>query len=224
MAARLDILYEDNHLLVLNKPAGLATMGVTPDRPCLVEAVKHDLKVRYHKPGNVYVGIVSRLDASASGAIVMAKTSKAAARLTDQFKSREVEKRYWAITSGNPPGHHECEDWLRHEDRQEKVLVCRADAREAQLARLSFRRLQTIGRGSLLEIELETGRKHQIRVQLAARDWPIWGDRKYGSHDPFPVGIALHSRRLAFTHPTRDTRLEFIAPTPSHWQRLGVPA
>jgi len=218
----LSILYEDNHLLVLNKPAGLATMGVTEDRESLVQLAKDDLKRRFNKPGNVYLGVVSRLDSTVSGVIVLARTSKAASRLNDQFKSRDVEKVYWAIVSGKPPQSGECVDRLWHDDRAQCVKVVDAQHAGAQEARLSFRRLQPITRGTWLEVQLHTGRKHQIRVQLAERGWPVWGDKKYGSRESFAAGIALHARRLAIDHPTRDERMEFIAPVPASWKSFGV--
>lgn len=222
MSRGVSIIFEDNHLLVLDKPAGLATMGVVAERDSLVNRAKHDLRVRYHKPGNVYLGLVSRLDTGVSGVIVFAKTSKCAARLNEQFKSRDVEKTYWAIVSGSPPPQGECVDRLWHDDRAERVIVVNDERPGSQIARLSFRRLKTVGRGSLLEIELHTGRKHQIRVQLSARGWPIWGDSKYDGREPFAPGLALHARRLAFDHPTTQARLEFFAPPPPSWHRVGI--
>lgn len=218
----VSIIYEDNHLFVLDKPAGLATMGVVAERDSLVNRAKHDLRVRYHKPGNVYLGVVSRLDTGVSGVIVFAKTSKAAARLNEQFKSRAVEKTYWALVAGSPPPQGECVDRVWHDDRAERVIVVRDDRPGSQEARLTFRRLQSLPRGAHLEIELHTGRKHQIRVQLSARGWPIWGDQKYGSREPFASGLALHARRLAFEHPTTHEPLEFIAAPPASWRRVGV--
>lgn len=223
--SHLEILYQDNHLLVVNKPPGLATMGVSEGEPSLVAEAKRYLKQKYQKPGNVYLGVVSRLDALASGAIVLARTSKAAARLTEQFRTREVTKLYWAVVAGavTPPA-GQCVDWVAKSEPQQKMLVVQRSAAGAQEARLNYRTLFVVSAGTLLEVELDTGRKHQIRVQLAHRGAPIVGDRKYGSPLSLASGkaIALHSRRLAFRHPVQQTELEFTAPLPAVWRSLGV--
>jgi 23S rRNA pseudouridine1911/1915/1917 synthase len=233
--ALIDVLFEDNHLLVLNKPAGLPTMGVSEDLPSLVREAKRYLKHKYQKPGNVYLGVVSRLDSVASGVVVFARTSKAAARLTEQFRSRHVEKSYWAIVPGAiEPPEGECVDWLLKDDAHRRMIVTRPNAPGAKEATLRYRRLALLGDASLLEIELETGRKHQIRLQLAAREFPILGDRKYGSRESFlkgrggkpPAGdepIALHARRLAIAHPVGGAPLEFTAPLPASWRAWKVP-
>lgn len=220
----LEVLYEDNHLLVLNKSAGLATMGVAEDEPSLVTAAKAYLKSKYHKPGNVYLGVVSRLDSLASGAVVLARTSKAAARLTELFRSRAVAKTYWAVTVGQiVPASGSLVDWVLKNEVQQRMTVVDASRRGAQEARLSYRTLEQLRVGSLVEVDLETGRKHQIRLQLAERGFPIYGDRKYGSPTTFCQGkaIGLHSRRLAFQHPVRHDELEFEVPPPASWRELG---
>jgi 23S rRNA pseudouridine1911/1915/1917 synthase len=219
----LDILYEDNHLLAVNKPAGLPTMGVAADAPSMVRLAKEYLKRRYDKPGNVYLGVVSRLDSVVSGVLLLARTSKAAARLNEQFAGRQTSKFYWAIVAGHldPPA-GELVDWLFKDEAHKRMAVGTERTVGAQRAELRYRRLQTIGSGSLLEIELITGRKHQIRVQLAARGHAVRGDRKYGSDEPFAVGIALHARRLVVEHPTRREPLELVAPLPGAWRRLGI--
>jgi 23S rRNA pseudouridine1911/1915/1917 synthase len=220
----LDVLFEDNHLLVLNKPAGLATMGVGEDEPSLVNEAKQYIKAKYQKPGNVYLGVVSRLDSLASGAVVLARTSKAAARLTELFRSRAVAKTYWAVTGGQiVPATGSLVDWVLKNETQQRMTVVEASRRGAQEARLSYRTLSQLRVGSLIEVDLETGRKHQIRLQLAERGFPIFGDRKYGSPVAFCHGraIALHSRRLAFKHPVRHEELEFEVPPPQAWRELG---
>ncbi len=223
MRPRLDILHEDNHLLVVNKPAGLATMGVTDDEPSVVRVAKEYLKEKYQKPGNVYLGVVSRLDALVSGVLVLARTSKAAARLSEQFRKRETSKIYWAIVERLPrSSSSELVHWLRKDERQQRMVVTAANATGAQEARLRFRSLQKLACGELLEIELLTGRKHQIRLQLATALAPILGDRKYGSEQSFPHGIALHARRLSLVHPTTKDELEFVAPLPAAWSKLGI--
>lgn len=220
---QLDILHEDNHLLVVNKPAGLATMGVTGDEPSVVRIAKEYLKAKYQKPGNVYLGVVSRLDALVSGVLVLARTSKAAARLSEQFRERETSKIYWAIVERSPRSTSgELVHWMRKDERKQRMVVTAADTSGAQEARLRFRSLQKLKTGELLEIELLTGRKHQIRLQLSAAGAPILGDRKYGSNVSFPSGIALHARRLALVHPTTKEELEFVAPPPPPWHQLGI--
>lgn len=219
------ILYEDNHLLVVVKPAMLPTMGVSGDRVSLLDQAKAYVKEKYRKPGNVYLGVVSRLDAPVTGLLVIARTSKAAARLTEQFCARTVEKTYWAAVEGTPrPPTGELIDYVRKDERHRKMHITNPQAANAKEARLAYRTLQLLAGGALLEVELGTGRKHQIRLQLSHAGHPILGDRKYGSRAPFPRGVALHARRLAFDHPTRGQRLDFLAPLPDSWRRLGIEA
>ena len=219
----LEVLYEDNHLLVVVKPAGLPTMGVAADRPSLLSQAKQYIERKYKKPGEAYLGTVSRLDAPVTGAVLFARTSKAAARLTEQFRGREVEKTYWALVSGRPtPASGKCVDWLIHDERHRRVHVTAPGAQGAQEARLSYQTLEFHGARTLVEVALETGRKHQIRVQLARLGHPIVGDQKYGSREPFANGIALHARRLAIEHPTRHERIVIEAPLPAAWRQAGV--
>lgn len=222
-AAELQVLYEDNHLLAVLKPAMLPTMGAPAGTPSLLSIASSYIRRKYNKTGAVYLGIVSRLDTPVTGVVLIARTSKAAARLTEAYASREVEKQYWAVVEGDidPPA-DTCEDWLRKDERHRLVHVTNRDAKGAQLARLSYRRLKPLAGASLVEVELETGRKHQIRVQLSTRGFPILGDVKYGARRTFAAGIALHSRRLAIVHPVRGTRLEIIAPLPPSWRKLGI--
>jgi len=219
----LKILYEDNHLLAVAKPVGLATMGVAEGTPSLLAIAKEYVKQRYHKPGNVYLGAMSRLDAPVSGVVLFARTSKAAARLTEQFRTRAVQKVYLAIVAGEPPPVGECADWLAKDERHRRMHIARAGGAGTQEARLGFRRLSRLSQGWLLEVVLETGRKHQIRLQLGSRGWPVLGDRKYGSRERFPLGIALHARRLTFSHPSRGEPISLVAPLPPAWARFGVP-
>lgn len=217
----LDILYEDNHLLVINKPAGLVSQGATADEPSAVKLAKEYLKHKYKKPGNVYIGVVSRLDAAVSGVLVLARTSKAAARLSEQFRERTTRKIYWAVVD-KPPKQNEATltDWLKKDEKTQKMVVAAPHSIGAQKARLSYRVLKRLPAGALLEIELETGRKHQIRVQLANHGCPILGDRKYGSRRPFASGIALHARSLEIAHPVKKETLSFTALVPDAW--IGV--
>jgi 23S rRNA pseudouridine1911/1915/1917 synthase len=216
----LDILYEDNHLLAVNKPAMLPTMGVADDRESLLATAKDYLRQVYQKPGNVYLGIVSRLDAPVTGVVLLAKTSKAAARLAEAFRLRRVEKRYLAVVEGGPVATSAIlEHYLRKDERHRKVHVTHEACADAQLARLTYQVIATIKGMSLLEIKLDTGRKHQIRVQLAKIGHPIVGDRKYGSPSPLAAGIALHSHRLELEHPVKHEPLNIEAPAPAAWRR-----
>lgn len=226
----LDVLYEDNHLLAINKPAMLPTMGVAENTPSLLALAKEYIRRKYDKPGNVYLGIVSRLDAPVTGVVVMARTSKAAGRLTNQFKERGVQKIYWAVVAGQVAPTSAClTNFLRRDERHRRVHVTGPDAQGAQMAELSYRSLVTDplapqlrarSDASLLEVRLHTGRKHQIRVQLAHAGHPVVGDRKYGSDRPFSIGIALHARKLVLEHPVRKILVEVEAPLPQSWQGL----
>ena len=219
----LEVLYEDNHLLVVDKPAGLPTMGTTGDRPTLLSIAKDYVKRRYDKPGNVYLGVVSRLDAPVTGIVLLARTSKAARRMAEQFRDRSVEKIYWAITEGTvEPASDRYVDWVGHDERHRRMHIVGSIFPGAKEARLSYRRLQILGSNSLLEVKLETGRKHQIRLQLANHRHPILGDRKYRSRVAWPAGIALHARQLVITHPVKAETLTFSAPLPAAWATLGV--
>lgn len=222
-AAPLNIIYEDNHLLAVNKPPGMPTMGVSEHEASLVRRAKQYIKRRFHKPGNVYLGIMSRLDAGTSGVVVFARTSKAAARLTEQFRNRKVQKTYWAIVAGVPsPVAAELVDWVRKDEARQRMAIVTSDDPGAQEARLRYRTVRSVGGGTLLEVELLTGRKHQIRLQLASRGWPVWGEAKYAAAPPFPAGLALHARRLVIEHPVRREPLELMAPLPRAWRELGI--
>ena len=216
------VLYEDNHLLVLDKPAGLPTMGVNRSDESLFSLAKDYIKERYQKPGNVYLGIVSRLDAPVSGAIVLARTSKAARRLTEQFRQRDVLKLYWALVEGLPsPSEGTWTDWLRKDERQKRMAVASERHPDAKECRLSYRVMDAMPKVSHVEIRLDTGRKHQIRVQFASRGHAVLGDRKYGARTPFRQSIALHSRVIEFLHPVRKERLRFVSDLPGAWQNFG---
>jgi 23S rRNA pseudouridine1911/1915/1917 synthase len=226
----LDVLYEDNHLLAVNKPAMLPTMGVGEDRGSLLSTAKEYVRRKYNKPGNVYLGIVSRLDAPVTGVVLMARTSKAAGRLARLFREREVEKIYWAIVEGSvEPASGQLSHYLRKDERHRRMHVTGPSTPGAQAAELSYRtiglgpdepRLQPKSAATLLEVRLLTGRKHQIRIQLSDAGFPIVGDRKYGSLRPFSTGIALHARRLVIEHPVNKMQLVIEASLPASWGRL----
>ena len=213
----LHILYEDNHLLVVNKPAGLPTMGTPEGERTLLTVAKDYIKAKYHKPGNVYLGVMSRLDAPVTGIVLLARTSKAAARMTEQFRSRAVEKTYWALVEGVPPPAGQYVDWLAQDERHRRMSIVNRSHTGGKEARLSFRRLSVHGRMSLIEVELETGRKHQIRLQMSHHGYAVVGDRKYGARLTFPAGVALHARVLVVAHPIRGEVLRFEAPLPKSW-------
>jgi 23S rRNA pseudouridine1911/1915/1917 synthase len=231
MIEPLVILYEDNHCLAVVKPGGLLTQGVPPGIPTVEAIVKAYLKERYHKRGNVYLGIPHRLDRPVSGVVLFARNTKSARRLAEQFQQRQVRKVYWAIVDGDvQPESGFWEDWLlkvRDESRSERVA---ADTPGARHAMLRYRRLTPVPCGTLLEIEPQTGRMHQIRVQAAARGWPIRGDVIYGSSQPFgpPAElardrvIALHARRLTFLQPIRYEPITLDAPLPLTWRKMGL--
>jgi 23S rRNA pseudouridine1911/1915/1917 synthase len=218
---RLEILYEDNHLLAINKPVGLPTMGAVAGHPSLAEVGKGYLKQKYNKPGRVYLGIVSRLDAPVSGVVLFARTSKAAARLSQSFRDRQVSKLYWALVA-RWPGDREgtLSHALRKDEVRRRMVICSASHPDARQAELRYRRLGLVAGWTWLEIELVSGRKHQIRVQLAAVGGGVVGDVRYGNHVAFPQGIALHARRLELSHPVRRERLVMVAPPPDHWPPL----
>jgi 23S rRNA pseudouridine1911/1915/1917 synthase len=219
----LNVIYEDNHLLAVDKPAGLATMGTPPGKPTLLDLAKLYVKDHYNKPGNVYLGVISRLDAPVTGVVLLARTSKAARRLTEQFRSRTVGKTYWTIVEGlvrSSSG--KCVNWLVKDERHRRMHVVDKTVAGAKEARLSYRRLAKLDGLTLLEVQLETGRKHQIRLQLSHIGHPVLGDRKYGARMKFPNGIALHSHTLRLTHPVRDEPLELESPLPPSWAKFGV--
>ncbi len=229
MAETLVVLHEDNHCLVVAKPAPLLTQGVPPGIPTLEALVKAYLKEKYHKAGNVYLGIPHRLDRPVSGVVVFARSSKAARRLAEQFQGRQVRKVYWALVEGAvQPDEGIWEDWLlkiQDEARTEKVP---AETPGARLAMLHYRCLKRTATTTLLELEPQTGRMHQIRVQSASRGYPVCGDTLYGATQPFgpPADlprdriIALHARSLTFLHPIRYEPLTVTAPLPATWPAL----
>ncbi len=220
----LDVLLEDNHLLAVVKPAGLATMGTPAGIPTLLTLAKQYVAEKYNKPGNVYLGVMSRLDAPVTGVVLLARTSKAASRLTEQFRSHAVQKVYWAVVENRiRPAEARWVDWIRPDERHRCVRIAQPGDSGAKEARLEYRGLGPVGRDSLVEIELLTGRKHQIRIQFARRYHPILGDRKYGSRRRWPSGIALHARRLVFVHPVLGEPIALEAPLPPSWRGVAVP-
>jgi 23S rRNA pseudouridine1911/1915/1917 synthase len=230
----LVILYEDNHCLAVSKPAPLLTQGVPITSlngpiPTLESQAKAYLKERYHKLGNVYLGIPHRLDRPVSGVVLFARNTKAARRLAEQFQTRQVTKIYWAAVEGDvQPSEGAWEDWLLKVADEARAEAVAPDAPGARQARLRYRCLAHGAGCSLLEIQLETGRMHQIRLQAAQRGWPIRGDVLYGAKMSFgPAAslpreraIALHARSLIFLHPIRYEPITVVAPLPAMWQEV----
>lgn len=211
-------LYLDNHLLVVDKPAGRLVQGdITGDHDLVTEA-KAFLKERFDKPGNVFVGLVHRLDRPTSGVVVLARTSKAAGRLSDQFRGRSTDKRYLAVLEGVLDQEGEAVDGIVKRE-EGGVKVVRPEHPNAQRAVLRWRTLAVESRRSLVEVELVTGRKHQIRAQLAKRGAPVLGDFRYGNPTKFADGrgIALHAWRLAIEHPTQREPMTFTSAPPPSW-------
>ncbi len=224
----MDVLYEDNHIIVVNKEPGEIVQGdKTGDTP-LSETVAAWLKEKYAKPGNVFVGVAHRLDRPVGGVVVMAKTSKALARLNEMFRRGEVHKRYWAITRGTPPEPAgELTHYITTTERNNKSYASPAPRPGAKEARLRYSTLATGDHYRLLEVELLTGRKHQIRVQLSAIGCPIRGDLKYGDRRSNPDGsISLLAREIRFVHPVSGKEIHVTAPVPRDplWQALAEKA
>ena len=212
----LQVLYEDNHLLVVNKRPGDIVQGdQTGDTP-LSEVAKEYMKMKYHKPGNVFLGVVHRLDRPTSGALAFARTSKALSRMNALFKEKEVRKTYWALVSSPPPSESgRLVHWLQRNPKQNKSYAHEQDGTNRKKAALKYRVLKSLDRYYLLEIELETGRHHQIRAQLEVIGCPIKGDLKYGFPRSNPDGsIHLHARKLEFLHPVKKTHVIITAPPP----------
>ena len=215
------IIYEDNHLLVVNKPAGQLVQGDQTGRTTLLDEARAWLKETYGKPGQVFLGLVHRLDRTASGVVVLARTSKAAARLSAELRSRRPTKLYWALVAGEAPLCGRFVDRLERDGYISRVVAAPA----GKEASLSYNRLYHAGGISLVEITLETGRHHQIRVQFGERGLPILGDRRYGSKQPFAAdAIALHAREMVIRHPTRGEEMRFVAEPGESWpDLLGEP-
>ncbi|MDR3128963.1 MAG: RNA pseudouridine synthase [Tannerellaceae bacterium] len=217
----MQVIYEDNHLLAVNKCCGEIVQGDrTGDEP-LVETLKGYLKEKYAKPGNVFLGVPHRVDRPVSGVVLFARTSKALSRLNELFRRGEVQKNYLALVSPSPTlPKGERRDWLLRNGRQNKSYVCNFGTPDAKEAILRYRTVGHTQRYTLLEIELLTGRHHQIRAQLTAMGCPIKGDLKYGAARSNPDGgICLHAHRIALIHPVSGISLTFEAPFPTDWPK-----
>lgn len=219
------ILYEDNHILAVNKKVGEIVQGdKTEDEP-LSETYKAFIAQRDNKPGKVFLGLPHRLDRPVSGITMLAKTSKALERLNEMFRNGDIHKFYWAM-SGNEPAqkHAELEDLLWRNEKQNKSYICRKGQTraDAKVAKLKYDCIGRTDRYFLLEVELLTGRHHQIRCQLANMGCPIKGDLKYGAPRSNPDGgISLHARRITFVHPVRKEPITIEAPVPTSWKGVS---
>ena len=218
------ILYEDNHLLVVNKKVGEIVQGdKTSDEP-LTETYKAFIAQRDAKPGQVFVGLPHRLDRPVSGIVVLAKTSKALERLNAMFRDGSVDKFYWAFVCNEPPQEHQLlEGMLWRNEKQNKSYMCRPGSarKDARSAKLEYTYLKRTERYFLVEVKLLTGRHHQIRCQLSDMGCPIKGDLKYGAPRSNPDGgISLHARRITFLHPVRKEMMTVEAPVPQSWKGI----
>ena len=213
----MTVVYEDNHIIVVNKTSSEIVQGdKTGDTP-LSETVKEYIKEKYAKPGNVFLGVTHRLDRPVSGLVVFAKTSKALSRLNDMFRLGEVKKTYWAIVKERPKElEGELAHWLVRNEKQNKSYAYDKERPNSKKAILRYKLIGHSQNYHLLEVDLQTGRHHQIRCQLAKMGCPIKGDLKYGSPRSNPDGsICLHARRVTFVHPVSKELIDLVAPLPS---------
>ena len=215
----IDILYEDNHCLAIVKPSGSLSTHFQGREETLDRMVKQYLKEKHQKPGNVFLGIVHRLDRPTSGVLMFARTSKAAARLSQQFREGTVEKIYWAVVDGPVPrSAGTLEDWLKKDKEAERVEIVEPRTPGARQALLHYQVRAEHGGLVWLEVRPQTGRTHQLRAQLAHHGHPIYGDCKYGSVHTFDRSIALHARSLTFLHPIRNEPITLTAELPRSWR------
>lgn len=214
------ILYEDNHCLVINKPPRLLTVGDQTGHANLLDLAKDYLREKYRKPGDVFLGVVHRLDRPVSGVVLFARTSKGASRLADQFRTRSPSKTYWAVVGGKvTPSKGVLQDWIYKEEDENLSRVTPPNFPGAKHCQLRYEEVPLAGGPTLLQIQLDTGRSHQIRVQLASRKWPIAGDRKYGSSFAGGGTIGLHAVELTFNHPTLNKPITATAAPPESWNK-----
>lgn len=221
----MEVIYEDNHIIIVNKACGEIVQGDrTGDEP-LVETLKQWIKEKYNKPGNVFCGVTHRIDRPTCGLVVFARTSKGLSRMNDLFRKGDVHKTYWAIVKNRPPKDEDTlTNYLVSVEKNNKTYVTTADTKGAQKAVMKYRIIAQSKSYYLLEIDLLTGRKHQIRAQLAHLGCPIKGDLKYGAPRSNPDGgISLQSHRIQFIHPVSKQEIDITAPLPHDtlWQELN---
>ena len=220
------IVYEDNHLILVNKKAGVPTQGDKTGDVALTDHVREYIRVKYQKPGNVFTGLVHRIDRPVSGLVLLAKTSKALERMNKVFHDRQIQKVYWAIVKQKP---EKSEDtlvhWLTRVPQKNITRAHKKEVTDSQRAELSYTLIASIENYHLLEVRPITGRQHQIRVQLASIGCPIKGDIKYGfDRTNKDASICLHARRLDFEHPIQNEKVHFLAPAPETdiWSKFGM--
>jgi len=223
----LEILYEDNHLLMIIKPVGIVVQADVSGEPDLLNLLKKRRKVLEQKPGEAFLGLVHRLDRNVGGVMVFAKTSKAASRLSEQIRNQSMEKTYVGVTEACPPKQGRLEDYLVKDEATNTSSVAQATEPNAKLAQLEYERLECIQDQvpdrspnpardyALVKVHLITGRSHQIRVQFSSRGWPLWGDGRYGTRSRDKASIALWSYKLCFLHPVNQQPCCFTAIPPS---------
>lgn len=218
----MNVLYEDNHIIIINKAAGEIVQGDKTGDKSLCDTMKQYIKEKYAKPGNVFIGLPHRLDRPVSGVVVFAKTSKALERLNGMFRDGNVKKIYWAITKGKPlKAEGEISSWILRNEKMNKSFSYPKEVKGSKHALLSYTLKAASQNYNLIEVELKTGRHHQIRCQLASIGCPIKGDLKYGAQRSNPDGsISLHARYIEFIHPVSKQLIQITAPVPADrlWQ------
>jgi len=222
----LQVLHEDNHIIIVNKRPGDIVQGdKTGDKP-LSEVVKSYIKEKYNKPGNVYLGVVHRLDRPTSGIVLFAKTSKALPRLNKLFQDKDAQKTYWAVVKEKPPKQSdELIHYMKRNSKQNKSYAHKNEVPDSKKAILDYKLIKELDRYYVLEIDLHTGRHHQIRSQLSAIGCPIKGDLKYGfDRSNRDASIHLHSRELTFIHPVKKEKIHVVAPAPKDpiWDAIMI--
>ena len=211
-----EILYEDNHLIIINKKTGVLVQGDMTGDLSLIEIVKDYLKKKYNKKGNVFLGLVNRIDRPTSGIVIFAKTSKALSRMNKKLRNREIKKIYWLIISNKFRSNYgEINGWFKKNKKQNKSYLWDEEVKNSKYGSLLFKKLKNLDNYSLVEVELITGRHHQIRCSFSKIGYPVLGDLKYGSkRSNKDGGIYLHSKKVEFTHPVSEKKIAIEAKTP----------
>lgn len=215
----INVIYEDNHLIVVEKPVNVLSQGDDTNDKDMVNLLKNYLKVKYNKPGNVFVGLVHRLDRPVGGIMVFAKTSKAASRLSEQVRNKSFKKTYRAVLNGNMKKDKDIlKDYLYKNKKTNMVSVVNKNHKDAKDAELSYETISKNEKFSMVQVDLKTGRPHQIRVQFSSRNHPLFGDQRYGQHiNKKGDQIALWSYKIEITHPTTKEKMEFICNPPNNY-------
>lgn len=213
---KLDILHEDNHLIVINKAPGVLAQGDKTGDDSLIDVVGHYIAIKYNKPGKAFVGLPHRLDRPTSGIVVLCRTSKALERMNQIFKNRLVKKTYWAVVERKPAEEKgKLVDYMKKDEKRNKSFIYSKEIKGSAIAKLSYKLINTLDKYHLLEVELETGRHHQIRAQLSNMGCFIKGDVKYGAkRSNKNLSIHLHARSIEFVHPVKKEKIKIIAPPP----------